>query len=188
MVNDVSDRGEQSCLSTRGFTVSTHHVFSFSIFSNVLARLAVIALWAKLSKIHNNKTQTFKLHLLFNRNILGNMLWVWGKRIFAVKRHISSSWKCDCHYYYHPSSKNLGNEPFHLGLPIPAIEAERSPLECRRVKKSSACCGSMDLHACKARDTECACCYVYRRLIPGLSVIEESKHPIKAICLSSYIF
>lgn len=90
MVNDVSDRGEQSCLSTRGFIVSTHHVFSFSVFSNVLARLAVIALWAKLSKIHNNKTQTFKLHLLFNRNIPGNVLWVGGGEESSLLKGMSA--------------------------------------------------------------------------------------------------
>lgn len=111
-----------------------------------------------------------------------------GERILAVQKHVSSSRKCDCHYYYRTSSKNLGNEPFHLQLPMPAIDAERSPLVCKPVKKSSVCPGRTDLHVCRVADTGCASCYVYRKLIPGLFVTEESKHPIKAICLSSYIF
>jgi hypothetical protein len=51
-----------------------------------------------------------------------------GERILAAKNHVSSSKKCDFHYYYHTSSKNLGNEPFHVLLPISATKTKSVPI------------------------------------------------------------
>lgn len=144
-------------LNRRIHCFNTLLFFFFPSRSNVLARLAVIAMWAKLSKIYNNKAQTFKLYLLFNRNFQG-MCCGSGERIRAVQNHVSSSQKCDCHYYYHTSSKNSGNESFHLQLPISAMETERAPLVCKPMNRSSVFCGSIDLHVCKDTDTECTCC------------------------------
>lgn len=45
--------------------------------------------------------------------------------ILAVKNHVAEMW---FHYYYHTSSKNLGNETFHLLLPISATKAKKGPL------------------------------------------------------------
>lgn len=71
--------------------------------------------------------------------------------------------------------------------PLLLLKPKETPLVCVPVK-STVHCRSTDVRACKTIDTECAHCYVDRKLIPRLFVFKEPKHRIKAVCLSLCIF